>query len=102
MKNWVYRHNGKVFIDLIPGVFFSSLVIDMITADRKTDPPVAQHIFWAGTEGVVAAVLLLGGGLSALQTAAIATGLPFALVLVLMIFSLNRALAQDHPALLTD
>ena len=72
-----------------------SLVIDMITAGGKTNPPVAQRIFWASTEGVVAAALLIGGGLTALQTAAIATGLPFALVLLVMIFSLYRGLSQD-------
>jgi len=46
-------------------------------------------------EGVVAAVLLLGGGLTALQTAAIATGLPFAVVLLVMCYSLNQGLSQE-------
>jgi len=73
-----------------------SLVIDMITAGGKPNPPVAQRIFWAVTEGIVAAALLVGGGLSALQTAAIATGLPFAVLLLLMIVSLYRGLASDH------
>jgi len=71
-----------------------SLVIDIITAGGNTDPPVAQRIFWAVTEGVVAAALLLGGGLTALQTAAITTGLPFVMLLLVMIFSLQKALAQ--------
>jgi choline/glycine/proline betaine transport protein len=74
-----------------------SLVIDMITAGGETDPPVLQRVFWAVTEGVVATALLLGGGLTALQTAAIATGLPFSLVLLLMIYSLHKSLAQDMP-----
>jgi len=73
-----------------------SLVIDMITAGGNPNPPVAQRIFWAVTEGVVAAALLIAGGLSALQTAAIATGLPFTLLLLLMVFSLYRGLASDH------
>lgn len=73
-----------------------SLVIDMITAGGNPNPPVAQRIFWAVTEGVVAAALLIGGGLSALQTAAIATGLPFTILLLLMIYSLYRGLAADH------
>ncbi|MDH5408514.1 MAG: BCCT family transporter [Gammaproteobacteria bacterium] len=73
-----------------------SLVIDMITAGGNTNPPVAQRIFWAVTEGVVAAALLVAGGLSALQTAAIATGLPFAVLLLLMIISLYRGLVADH------
>jgi len=72
-----------------------SLVIDMITAGGNPNPPVAQRIFWAVTEGVVAAALLVDGGLTALQTAAIATGLPFALVLLMMMFSLYRGLATD-------
>lgn len=72
-----------------------SLVIDMITAGGKTDPPVVQRVFWASTEGIVAAVLLLAGGLTALQTAAIATGLPFAVVLLLMMYSLHHALCND-------
>ena len=73
-----------------------SLVIDMITAGGNPNPPVIQRIFWASTEGIVASILLIAGGLTALQTMAIATGLPFAVILLFMIFSLYRALNQDH------
>ncbi len=72
-----------------------SLVIDIITAGGNTDPPVPQRIFWAVLEGVVAAVLLLGGGLKALQTASITTGLPFAIVLLFMAYSLYKGLSSD-------
>ncbi len=57
----------------------------------------AQRVFWAVTEGVVAAVLLAGGGLLALQTAAITTGLPFALILVLVCVGLYRAFKEEVP-----
>jgi choline/glycine/proline betaine transport protein len=77
-----------------------SLVIDSITAGGKLDAPVGQRIFWAQTEGAVAAVLLLGGGLSALQTAAITTGLPFALVLLVMCYSLRQGMQQEYAELL--
>lgn len=73
-----------------------SLVVDSLTAGGKLDAPVAQRIFWALTEGLVAAVLLLGGGLGALQTASILTGLPFALILIIMMISLNKGLTQEH------
>ncbi|NMM48948.1 BCCT family transporter [Marinigracilibium pacificum] len=73
-----------------------SLVIDSITAGGKLDAPVGQRIFWAISEGGVAAVLLIGGGLSALQTAAITTGLPFTFVLILMMFSLYKGLQNEH------
>jgi choline/glycine/proline betaine transport protein len=73
----------------------ASLVIDTIASGGKQDPPVGQRIFWAVTEGVVASVLLLAGGLKALQTAAITTALPFCVVILLMCYSLWRGLQQD-------
>ena len=69
-------------------------MIDIITAGGNPDPPKLQRLFWAVLEGAVAAALLLGGGLVALQTAAITTGLPFALVLLFMIYSLRKGLAD--------
>ncbi|MBN1769502.1 MAG: BCCT family transporter [Prolixibacteraceae bacterium] len=77
-----------------------SLVVDSLTAGGKLDAPVAQRIFWALTEGAVAAVLLLGGGLQALQTAAITTGLPFAIILLIMIWSLMKGLRSEHDGLM--
>ncbi len=72
-----------------------SLVVDHLTSGGKLESPVPQRIFWCIMEGAVAAVLLLGGGLSALQTAAISTGLPFTLVLLLIIYALFVGLNQE-------
>lgn len=72
-----------------------SLVIDSITAGGKLDAPVGQRVFWALTEGAVAATLLLGGGLKAMQTAVISTGLPFALLLIVMCVSLYKGLQNE-------
>ena len=72
-----------------------SLVIDTITAGGKVDAPVAQRVFWAIFEGLVAIVLLLGGGLAALQAGAIATGFPFAILMLLMMYATWRALATE-------
>ena len=76
-----------------------SLVIDSITAGGKLDAPVGQRIFWATAEGAVAAVLLIGGGLTALQTAAITTGLPFLAILFVMCYSLQKGLRQESARL---
>lgn len=73
-----------------------SLVVDSLTAGGKLDAPVPQRIFWALTEGAVAAVLLIGGGLGALQTAAISTGLPFAIILIVLAFSLLKGLKAEY------
>jgi len=73
-----------------------SLVIDSLTSGGKLDAPVGQRIFWAQTEGAVAAVLLIGGGLNALQTASITAGLPFLFILLLMCYSLYKGLSEEH------
>jgi choline/glycine/proline betaine transport protein len=69
-----------------------SLVVDMLTSGGDEDSPVWQRVFWAIVEGVVAAALLLAGGLKALQTATIASALPFAIIMILMCWGLTRAL----------
>ncbi|MBA1147931.1 BCCT family transporter [Ectothiorhodospiraceae bacterium WFHF3C12] len=73
-----------------------SLVIDSITAGGKVDAPKPQRIFWAIIEGAIAIALLLGGGLAALQAAAITTGLPFTVVLLIASYGLVKGL-MDEP-----
>jgi len=46
-------------------------------------------------EGIVAAVLLIGGGLQALRTASLSSGLPFTIVLFAMCGSLLIGLKQE-------
>lgn len=75
-----------------------ALVIDIICSRGRTDAPVWQRIFWSLAIGAVAAVLLLVGGLQALQAAAITTGLPFAVIMVLACVSLALALRSEVPA----
>lgn len=71
-----------------------SMVIDIITAGGNPDPPIPQRLFWAILEGVVAAALLVGGGLAALQSAVVSTGLPFGVVLLVLCFSLKKGLNE--------
>nr|WP_221195689.1 BCCT family transporter [Halomonas organivorans] len=72
-----------------------SLVIDSLTAGGKVDAPKAQRVFWALIEGAIAIALLLGGGLGALQTAVLATGLPFTLVLLAACFAVVKGLRSE-------
>ncbi|QTP60238.1 BCCT family transporter [Billgrantia antri] len=69
-----------------------SLVIDTITAGGKIDAPRPQRMFWATVEGLIAIVLLLGGGLSALQAGVTATAIPFSIVMLLMCYTIIKAL----------
>ena len=72
-----------------------SLVVDHLTSGGKLDSPKPQRVFWAVMEGLVAIALLVGGGLSALQTAAISIGLPFALILLIMCWSMKKAFTEE-------
>jgi len=76
-----------------------SLVIDTITAGGKMNAPVIQRVFWCTLEGLVAIALLLGGGLVALQGAAVSTGIPFTIVVLVMCYCLWLALRSERAKL---
>jgi BCCT family betaine/carnitine transporter len=86
---------------LLIAVFFvtsadsGSLVVDTITAGGKMDSPVIQRVFWCVLVGLVAIVLLLGGGINSLQALAISVGLPFCIVLLIMCLSLYKGLREE-------
>jgi len=75
-----------------------SLVIDIMSANGDQEPPHAQRVFWALVEGGTATALLVAGGkdaLGALQTASVASGLPYTIIMCFMTISLWRALAME-------
>ncbi|KIN71966.1 BCCT family transporter [Sulfitobacter guttiformis] len=73
-----------------------SLVIDTITAGGKVDAPATQRVFWCIFEGAVAIALLIGGGLAALQSMVISTGLLFTVVLLVMCYCIFRGLQSER------
>ncbi|QCJ69107.1 choline transporter [Providencia heimbachae] len=89
------------FAMLMVVVFFvtsadsGAMVVDTLASGGDSDTPVWQRIFWAGLMGVVAITMLLAGGLKALQTLTIASALPFAMVLLVSIYGLFKALRVD-------
>ncbi len=92
---------------LLVAIFFitssdsGSLVVDSIAAGGETETTTGQRVFWCVMEGVVAAALLLAGGLGALQSATIASALPFTFVMLGLVWSLylgmRADLAQRYP-----
>src|SRR5690554_197241 len=73
-----------------------ALVMDSITSGGKAKTPKYQRVIWAAATGVVAGFLMYGGGLNALQTAVTISGLPFAILLVIMCFSLYSGMKEDY------
>src|SRR5699024_8698847 len=62
-------------------------------------PPIWSRVLWALLEGVLAAALLLSGGLTSLQAGSLMTALPFSIILLLMCVALVKALSLDRAVL---
>jgi choline/glycine/proline betaine transport protein len=86
---------------LLIAVFFvtssdsGSLVVDSIAAGGETQTTTGQRVFWCALEGAVAAGLLLAGGLGALQSATIASALPFTFVMLALVWALFAGMRAD-------
>ena len=103
-----------LFLDYLPGTFYLSLlslvmiviffvtsadsgalVLNMMASGGIDETPVFQRVLWAGIIAAISATLLINGGLGALQTATIASALPFSLILLGALWGLQRSLQSD-------
>jgi len=73
----------------------ATYVLAMMTSNGDLEPHASRKIIWGFTESAVAAILLLSGGLDALQKMAIAAALPFTIIMVLMCRSLYSGMKYD-------
>src|SRR5690625_5022580 len=72
-----------------------SLVVDMLASGGHPNPPVWSRVLFAVLEGVLAAALLVAGGLEALQAAALTTAVPISIVLLFICVATLRSLRAD-------
>lgn len=71
-----------------------ALVTDYLTA-KSENSPTWQRLFWTALMAFLAIVLLLSGGLGALQSATMLSALPFTLIMLLICWGLLKALHLD-------
>ena len=95
---------GLSLINIVTFLVTSSdsgaLVTAMMTSSNQADslhrdPAIITRVVWALTLGIIAIILLMGGGLIALQTSAIVTGLPFAMIAFVAARNLYKKLKID-------
>jgi choline/glycine/proline betaine transport protein len=103
-----------LFLDYMPGtmilsvlslamiiIFFvtsadsGALVLNMMASGGVDDTPPLQRVLWTAIIAAVSATLLINGGLDALQTATIASALPFSFVLLGALWGLQRSLRSE-------
>jgi len=87
---------AMVLVFFITSADSGAMVLNMLSSNGRDDTPWQRQVFWMVLIGASALILMLAGGLSALQTAAIASALPFSLVLLFSIWGFIRALSVDH------
>lgn len=105
LENLPWAEVTTIVATILAIIFFvtsgdsGSLVLANLTStlkDPNADAPLWRRILWAAIIGVLTVALLLAGGLTALQSAVVIMGLPFAFVLFLMMFGLLRALNVER------
>jgi glycine betaine transporter len=73
----------------------ATFVLGMLSEGGTLNPSKKIKMTWGVIQSALAAVLLMAGGLNVLQTASIAAALPFALILIIMCFSLLKGLKSE-------
>lgn len=83
------------------GTFFitsadsATFVLGMQTTNGSLNPPGKIKFIWGIIQSATAIILLWSGGLGALQMASIVAAFPFAIIMILMVFSLMKSLGRE-------
>ena len=86
----------------ISGADAASVVLGMLSSGGTLEPRKTVIILWGSLTGLCAAVLLLSGGLNALQQAAILAAVPFALVMIALCYALITDLRRERRSIRTQ
>ncbi|WP_130536551.1 BCCT family transporter [Thiomicrorhabdus indica] len=84
-----------VIIFFVTSADSGAMVVNMLCSNGEDNTPLWQRLYWVIGIGLIAVILLLAGGLGALQTMTIASALPFSAVLLIATYGLIKALRVD-------
>jgi glycine betaine transporter len=85
-----------VWIFFVAGADAGTIVLGSMSAGGVLNPKRAIKLTWGAIMGALAAILLLVGGLDALQNGAILAATPFAILMCLMCWCLYKTLQRDY------
>ncbi|NLO78986.1 MAG: BCCT family transporter [Xanthomonadaceae bacterium] len=71
------------------------LILGSMSSEEAGDPSLGKRLAWGIAIALIAAAMLIAGGLSALQTLITVAALPFALLMVAVMVGLNRVLGKE-------
>lgn len=84
-----------IIIFFITSADSASYVLGAMTSSGSLSPKLSIKVIWGFLIAGTASVLLLSGGLEGLQTASIVAALPFAVIMIVMLFSLLIMMSKD-------
>ncbi|MEV0598081.1 BCCT family transporter [Streptomyces sp. NPDC050315] len=85
-----------VVLFFVSGADANTYVLSMMTSDGSLTPRRPVLILWGALTGVTAVVLMLAGGLTALQNTVIVTSLPFLVIIAGLAVSFWKELSADR------
>lgn len=85
-----------ILIFFITSADSATYVLGVLASNGDLNPKMSTRLVWGLLISATASVLLLSGGLKGLQTASIVAALPFAFIMLGMVFSLFYLLTKEH------
>jgi glycine betaine transporter len=85
-----------VWIFFVAGADAGTIVLGSMSAGGVMNPSRLIKLTWGAIMGALAAILLLAGGLDALQNGAILAATPFAILMCLMCWCLYKTIRRDY------
>lgn len=78
----------------------STLALGMLTTGGERNPSTINRVIWGALVGALASLLMVVGGVDALQAASIITGVPFAVITLVAAAGLGLSCRNIHPVFL--
>lgn len=90
-----------IFIFLVTSADSATYIVAQMTDAGSLNPPLYKRIIWGVLIAAICLTLIIAGGLTGLQSAAVLSALPFTFIIYGMISVLIRELRADRKAMLT-
>ncbi len=91
-----------IFVFLVTSADSASYIVAQMTDNGSINPPLYKRVLWGVLIAAICLTLIVAGGLSGLQSAAVLSALPFTFILYMMVVVLIRELRADRKAMLTQ
>jgi choline-glycine betaine transporter len=91
-----------IFVFLVTSADSASYIVAQMTDNGSINPPLYKRVLWGVLIAAICLTLIVAGGLSGLQSAAVLSALPFTFIIYMMIVVLIRELRADRKAMLTQ